>query len=214
MPTDVFLEKFNALNQRRKNLIVSLDENNMLDFLSVLTKIYPDEAHFVYELLQNAEDAEASEATFFLNQTGLIFQHNGKKKFTIENIDAITSVNNSTKINEVNKIGKFGVGFKSVFAYCSKPIINSDNFTFEIERMLVPQINEQDQSIFGAEKTTFILPFNEKTKLPKIAWQEISVGLSELDEKALLFLSHLQSIEIRISGTENRHRTINRIKED
>ena len=214
MPTDVFLEKFNALNQRRKNLIVSLDENNMLDFLSVLTKIYPDEAHFVYELLQNAEDAEASEATFFLNQTGLIFQHNGKKKFTIENIDAITSVNNSTKINEVNKIGKFGVGFKSVFAYCSKPIINSDNFTFEIERMLVPQINEQDQSIFGAEKTTFILPFNEKTKLPKVAWQEISVGLSELDEKALLFLSHLQSIEIRISGTENRHRTIKRIKED
>ena len=213
MPTEEFLAKFSQLNLKRNNLIVSLEENNMPDILSVLTEIYPDEAHFVYELLQNAEDAEASKATFFLNQTGLIFQHNGKKKFTFENIDAITSVNNSTKVNEVNKIGKFGVGFKSVFAYCSKPIINSDNFTFEIEKMFVPQINNQDQDIFGAEKTTFILPFNEKTKIPKIAWQEISVGLTELDEKALLFLSHLKSIEIRISGSESRHKTIKRIKE-
>jgi hypothetical protein len=213
MPTEEFLAKFSQLNLKRNNLIVSLEENNMPDILSVLTEIYPDEAHFVYELLQNAEDAEASEATFFLNQTGLIFQHNGKKKFNFENIEAITSVNNSTKVNEVNKIGKFGVGFKSVFAYCSKPIINSDNFTFEIEKMFIPQINDQTQSIFGAEKTTFILPFNEKTKLPKIAWKEISVGLSELDEKALLFLSHLKSIEIRISGAENRHKTIKRIKE-
>jgi len=211
--TKEFLEKFNQINLDRNELVRVLDKNKMSNILSVLTEIYPDEAHFVYELLQNAEDAEATQVTFFLNETGLIFQHNGKKKFTHEDIEAITNVNNSTKVDEVNKIGKFGVGFKSVFAYCSKPIINSNDFTFEIERMFIPQINDKPQSIFGSETTTFILPFNEKSKPPKIARQEISEGLSELDEKALLFLSHLESIEIRTSGIENTHKTIKRIRD-
>jgi hypothetical protein len=213
MPTEEFLAKFNELNLDRNDLVRVLDKNKLPNILSVLTQIYPDEAHFVYELLQNAEDAEATKVTYFLNQTGLIFQHNGRKKFTYENIEAITSVNNSTKVDEANKIGKFGVGFKSVFAYCAKPIINSNNFTFEIERMFIPQVNSQPQSIYGPEKTTFILPFNEKSKSPKTAYKEISEGLAELDEKALLFLSHLESIEIRTSGIESVHKTIKRVKE-
>ena len=213
MQTEEFLAKFNEINMDRNELVRVLDKNNMSNILSVLTQIYPDQAHFVYELLQNAEDAEATKSTYFLNETGLIFQHNGKKKFTIENIEAITNVNNSTKVDDVNKIGKFGVGFKSVFAYCSKPVINSNDFTFEIERMFIPQINNKSESIFGPETTTFIFPFNEKTKSPKIAWQEISAGLAELDEKALLFLSHLESIEIRTSGFEKVHKTIKRGKE-
>ena len=114
MPTEEFLAKFNELNLDRNDLVRVLDKNKLPNILSVLTQIYPDEAHFVYELLQNAEDAEATKVTYFLNQTGLIFQHNGRKKFTYENIEAITSVNNSTKVDEANKIGKFGVGFKSV----------------------------------------------------------------------------------------------------
>jgi hypothetical protein len=38
---------------------------------------YADPVHFVYELLQNAEDQEATEAGFTLMADRLIYQHNG-----------------------------------------------------------------------------------------------------------------------------------------
>ena len=31
---------------------------------TLVSQIYPDEAHFIYELLQNAEDAQATEVEF------------------------------------------------------------------------------------------------------------------------------------------------------
>ena len=38
--------------------------------------IYPDKAHFIYELLQNAEDAQATEVFFRLQEDKLFFTHN------------------------------------------------------------------------------------------------------------------------------------------
>src|SRR5690348_10455310 len=72
---------------------------------------YSDPVHFIYELLQNAEDQEASEAWFQLTATHLIFCHNGKP-FTRQDVKNITGIGNSDKPEEANKIGCFGIGFK------------------------------------------------------------------------------------------------------
>ena len=105
-------------------------------------KKYSDSAHFVYELLQNADDTKATWVEFTIEENGLWFKHNGSVRFTISNpanededsengtlghINAITSIGNSTKIDE-QKIGKFGIGFKAVFAYSLTPHIYDDNF--------------------------------------------------------------------------------------
>ncbi len=101
---------------------------------------YPESAHFIYELLQNANDAKASYVRINITQEGVIFIHNGTIQFSItsskdeenENrkighINSITSIGDSTK-DGLNTIGKFGIGFKSVFSYTDAPQIYDDKF--------------------------------------------------------------------------------------
>src|SRR6202521_3400618 len=82
----------------------------------IVEDLYPDSAHFIYELLQNAEDTGATEAHFALSRTGLMFEHNGRP-FEPRDIYAITDIGEGTKADDDDKIGRFGVGFKAVFAY-------------------------------------------------------------------------------------------------
>ena len=51
---------------------------------SVVDK-YSDQAHFIYELLQNADDVKATTATFRPEESGLYFTHNGSDRFTVSN---------------------------------------------------------------------------------------------------------------------------------
>ena len=104
---------FEELKEKRQKFIDAAEENNALQGLvSLLTELYPDEAHFIYELLQNAEDAQASEVCFQLYKNGLVFKHNGQKQFTLEDVEAITNIGHGTKKDDPTTIGKFGVGFK------------------------------------------------------------------------------------------------------
>ena len=58
---------FEELKKDRKELVAVVRKNGMLDGLTrLLTELYPDEAHFIYELLQNAEDKEATQVSFKL----------------------------------------------------------------------------------------------------------------------------------------------------
>ncbi|MFR1060391.1 MAG: sacsin N-terminal ATP-binding-like domain-containing protein [Enterocloster sp.] len=97
---------------------------------------YSDQAHFIYELIQNADDAGSTTARFILEPERLIFAHNGTRHFSISNpenedrdskkghlgdINAITGIAFSNKKTQENKIGKFGVGFKAVFQYTATP---------------------------------------------------------------------------------------------
>jgi len=129
---------FSDLTKKRQNWIRVNKENSFDESIkNLLTDLYPDNAHFIYELLQNAEDADATEVKFELFQNKLKFYHNGNK-FTYEDIDGITSIGRGTKANDINKIGKFGIGFKAVFAYTSTPKIYSKDCNFEISDLVVP----------------------------------------------------------------------------
>ena len=46
--------------------------------LAFLGRLYSDRTHFVYELLQNAEDAGATQVCIELHKSHLEFLHNGK----------------------------------------------------------------------------------------------------------------------------------------
>jgi len=63
--------------KRRKLADVLLDEEYS-GIREIVEELYPDRAHFIYELLQNAEDANASEASFELKDDRLVFRHNGR----------------------------------------------------------------------------------------------------------------------------------------
>lgn len=167
--------------------------------LDIFEDFYPDQAHFVFELLQNAEDTGATEASFTLQRDGCWFEHNGKRSFTEADVRAITGVNSSTKKKDLDQIGKFGVGFKSVFVYTQTPTIYGAEFSFRITEYVMPEPVEADRQI--GNRTKFWLPFNNPKKEPATAFSDIAAGLSELSETALLFLPNIESIRWSIQGT-------------
>jgi len=184
-------------DQRRK-FLDGLDANEGDINLDIFEDFYPDKGHFIFELLQNAEDAEATEATFALTQNQCTFEHNGKRKFTEDDVRSITGIHNSTKSKSIDQIGKFGIGFKSVFVYTLTPSVYSGQFAFQILRLVLPEQLDIDPSI--GDRTRFVLPFNNPEKPIQNAYKEIKMGLEEPPETTLLFLSNLKSINWEING--------------
>lgn len=182
-------------DQRRK-FLDGLDANEGEINLDIFEDFYPDKAHFVFELLQNAEDAEATEAIFTMTKEHCAFEHNGKKRFTENDVRSITGIHNSTKSKLPDQIGKFGIGFKSVFVYTRTPHVYSDQFTFRILRLVLPEPLDGDPKL--GDRTRFVLPFNNLKKPMQAAYEEIKAGLEELAETNLLFLSNLESIRWQI----------------
>ena len=187
--------EFERLVERRSKFIEGLDANKGEINLDIFEDFYPDKAHFVYELLQNAEDAGATEITFMLTPDRLVCEHDGRA-FTLADVTSITGLHDSTKANAQDKIGKFGVGFKSVFVYTQAPSICSGDFAFRIAQLILPEPIAPDGALNG--RTRFEFPFDNPKKPSQEAYAEIASGLNELDEKTLLFLSNLQSVTWRI----------------
>ena len=92
--------------------------------LALLGQLYSDRAQFLYELIQNAEDAGATWLDFALSEDRLEVSHNGHP-FTESDVQAICAVGSSTKPGDLTAIGRFGIGFKAVYAYTSTPSIHS-----------------------------------------------------------------------------------------
>lgn len=184
------------LAAKRQKLLDGIDANEGDINLSIFEGFYPDEAHFIYELLQNAEDAGASEVSFELTPQSCVFEHNGARHFDERDIKAITGIYNSSKKDSPDKIGKFGVGFKSVFVYTETPVIYSKNFSFRIVKYVLPQAVPPKPTL--GERTRFEFPFNNPKKNAEKAYVEVKTGLEQLSETTLLFLNNLHYIRWKI----------------
>lgn len=182
-------KNFQNLILKRQQWVQSSKENNF-DFDSILAGIYNDPSHFIYEILQNAEDANASEISFNLYEDRLEVIHDGKD-FDFDDVDGITGIGISTKKNDINSIGKFGVGFKSVFAITKTPIIHSGMFHFKIEDFVVPSLIDRN----GIKETLIILPFNHPSRNKEEVFEIVSKKLESLGLKTLLFLKNIQEIK-------------------
>lgn len=168
----------------------------------VTEELYPDQSHFLFELLQNAEDARATELHFELSRDQLSSWHDGKRLFSPEDVEAITSIGQSQKREDVNQIGKFGVGFKSVFAYTLAPRISSGAFHFEITDLVCPEWLEPQERL-NPRLTYVDFPFNRPSKSPRTCFEEISVGLDRLPHSTLLFLRTVQEVAWKVEGKDD-----------
>jgi hypothetical protein len=169
-----FLEELAA---KRQKLLDGIEANEGDINLRIFEDFYPDEAHFIYELLQNAEDADATEVLFELTPEACFFEHNGKRHFDEGDIKAITGIFNSSKKDSPEKIGKFGVGFKSVFVYTNTPIVYSKNYSFQILHLVKPEAVAPKTQL--GDRTRFELPFNSLKKNAQQAYAEIKTGLKQ-----------------------------------
>ena len=106
---------------------------------------HSDPAHFIPELIQNADDQNAKEVFFSFDtiNSSIGFSHNGKN-FSKQDIKDIVSIGFSKKSEKINKIGKFGTGFKSVYKVTDKP---------EIICKLEDEKNQSEVINFSIEKS-------------------------------------------------------------
>ncbi|APE09312.1 sacsin N-terminal ATP-binding-like domain-containing protein [Rhodococcus pyridinivorans] len=193
---------FRDLTQLRRDLVAITQANGFEEGLrTLLADLYPDNAHFIYELLQNAEDAGAHTVNFDLRNTGLRVEHDGNRMFDLGDIDSITSIGHSTKANDATRIGKFGVGFKAVFAYTSTPEIRSGETAFAIHDLFVP-VPLEGKSRGGW--TTFWFPFDRDDKPADIAVIEVARALHDLAHSTLLFLTNIRSIGYTLADGSKR----------
>ena len=163
-------ELLNELQNHRKELLKIFDEPATAGYKNIVQDLYAENAHFVFELIQNAEDAGATSVTFILTDKGVFFLHNGARDFTVTSasnekldtkngtlgdLNSILSVGNSNKKFEGNKIGKFGCGFKSVFCYTDTPVLINKDLKIKIidhiyfERCPESEVNEYNTSILS-----------------------------------------------------------------
>lgn len=166
----------------------------------LLANLYSDRTHFVYELLQNAEDAKAKWVNFHLFKDRLKVCHNGRP-FNHDDIIGICGLVEGTKKEDLMQIGKFGIGFKSVYAYTCTPMIYSDNESFTVENYVLPQGIEKVE--LKDNETLFIFPFNHNEISPEQTFKDISRRLRELGPQILLFLNNIEEINWDIEGEES-----------
>jgi len=196
------MSKLASLTKARRDHVESCKKNGDNSHKTI-ADLYSRRTHFVYELLQNADDAKASDAEFNLSANSLEFNHNGKP-FSFQDVEAITSVGASPKGNSPNTIGKFGVGFKSVFAVTESPKIYSGKFQFAIVDFIVPE--EASSEIAVSEQTRIVLPFNHKSNAPKKSYEQLENELNHLRAESLLFLRHIKSIRWQTETASGEYR--------
>ncbi|XP_036793229.1 sacsin isoform X3 [Oncorhynchus mykiss] len=115
-----------------------------IDYLKDILRRYPDGGQILKELIQNADDAGASEVVFLhdercygsqsLKTEGLgkyqgpaLYAFNNAE-FTAEDWEGITTTGRSIKRKDPNKVGRFGIGFNSVYHMTDVPSIFSSKY--------------------------------------------------------------------------------------
>lgn len=166
----------------------------------VLVNRYDSSAHFVFELLQNAEDAlkrrsgwnGSREVRFELTPTSLRIVHCGGP-FTLKDVKGVCGVGETTK--DLTDIGRFGIGFKSVYAITGRPEVHSGEEDFAIENFVFPMAAPTTSR--AANQTEFVLPLRtgEADLFPLV-----SDSLGKLRARTLLFLRQIDEIAWSVNG--------------
>ena len=180
-----------------------------LGIRKTVEELYPDSAHFIYELLQNAEDTGAKKVNFYLTKDALVFAHDGRP-FNERDIKGITDIGDGSKSEDNDSIGQFGIGFKAVFAYCETPRIWSPTYSFEIRELVLPY--KIDPKKECGNKTCFEFLFNNPKKNKSDSYNEVKEGLEKLPAMTLLFLSSIETISWQIDDSKGN--SIQRIEHD
>jgi hypothetical protein len=166
----------------------------------LLADRYDDRTHFIFELLQNAEDALGRRGdwdgqrgvSFNLTSQNLSLSHFGRP-FDEADVRGICGIAESTKGK--NAIGRFGIGFKSVYTFTDRPEIHSGDEDFAIENYVQPK--GADRKSRNPDETLIVLPLKSDDGA---AHQEITSGFKRLGAGALLFLRHIDEINWSVDG--------------
>ena len=188
-------------------------------------QLYGDKSHFIYELLQNAEDAldrrvrnnrediASCKVQFVLFQDRLEFRHFGEL-FNEEDVRGISDVLMGTKKEDFAQIGTFGIGFKSVYAFTASPEIHSGDEHFAIKRYIRPEAKEPRPGLsIRPGETVFIFPFDHTELSEEEAFDLILEKLRRLGPSVMLFLRRIDEIEWRVEPAQEEGQYLKQVEQ-
>lgn len=166
----------------------------------LLADRYDDRTHFIFELLQNAEDALGKRGmwsgprrvTFSLAPDVLSLSHFGRP-FDEADVRGVCGIAESTK--DQFSIGRFGIGFKSVYTFTDRPEIHSGEEDLAVENYVQPKRVTRTER--ADDETQIVLPLKSEDAT---AQDEITAGFKRLGPGALLFLRHIDEINWAVQG--------------
>lgn len=198
-------------DEGRKLLQVQHDRvARALERLSV--ELYSHDSHFLYELLQNADDNTYDEGVvpsieFVLFSECLVIRNN-EHGFSHEDVRAICDVGRSTKTdahgsdggNTQARGGEKGIGFKAVFRVTDEPRIHSNGFHIQFSAFSKPVAYILPQWVASEPEyqrkdwnTTMVLPWRPAVRAKL---EEFAAQLSSIDPSSVLFLRRLRVVRI------------------
>ena len=206
-----FVEQIQQDIENSRKVRLWQDSINMLDTVS--ESIFSRSAHFILEILQNAEDAGSKlpgkrEISFCVSPSRIKVTHNGAP-FRDINVDAICGVR-SNKRPEEGTLGYLGIGFKSVFKITDCPEIHSGGFHFKFDKnayadptnelwQIMPIWVGDSSEPLDESLTTFVMPFRNTE-----AYVQTLQELQKLDVHIFLFLKWLGKLTIVDEKTGDR----------
>lgn len=203
---------YKNLNTRIKILKIMSEylsqDIDLLDFLRTKLGDLSGFGTLANELIQNAEDAKASQITFNVTDQGLIVQNDSE--FSEDDFKRMQKIAGGDRRSDEWTIGKFGIGFTSVYLITDSPQIISSgkHWIFRPEQTASQRIEQKEFQ--ASPGTTFLLPWanknsfiRQKLNLVPITTQLISEFVKEVQDslsKALLFLENLNKITLTVGN--------------
>lgn len=192
------------------------------------------------ELIQNADDAGATSLSFDVTSHGLIVRNNaeftscglhsqrcpwerngdseGRKRPC--NFHAISRMGSRSKLQMTNQIGRFGIGFVSVYQITDTPIVRSAGTQVVLDP-LAGEVSKSEAAI--TEGTVLELPWASKqteirdalnaSPTPIDVVERLLSEVQAVLRSSLLFLRHLERVEVRKAGSIHLAVQINRSAE-
>jgi hypothetical protein len=143
---------------------------------------------FVYELLQNADDAGASEIFFRLTTTGFLVISNNGRPFTKEDVDTVCTLcsRDNQKRNDQAKTGYKDIGFKINFMFSDLVYVISGNpekntrYSFRFDKQYFSDIEQKaDATKEGGKYPWKVIPIlnsiNDLIHVPKVDARKTNV---------------------------------------
>ncbi|MCZ2283133.1 MAG: hypothetical protein LC120_08525 [Bacteroidales bacterium] len=203
---DLCKENSTFSSQRQAEMVA-----NLLDTVS--SDIYSESQRFVFELIQNADDAAKNtnnEIHFDFLPNCLIVSHNGKP-FDEKDIISLTGAGASTKRADPTKTGYKGIGFKSVFGKSERVTIFSDGYQFRFDKFIhksklpwqiIPIWTELNELSNAIQKSILDNNYAVSTIIEIKKPEELLKELNELlsNGQILLFLRRVSKISVSHNG--------------
>ena len=214
---------YEPLNSEEANAAVRQLAQSFADLPGTITRVLDaardtgdllsdDRFQGLAEIVQNADDAEASRVRFLLRSNDLLVSHDGKP-VRLRHVLGLATPWLSTKGDNAATIGRFGIGLMTLRSLSGTIEVHCHPYHVRLGEPSLSPIAPPSLPVGFKEAgwTTFRIPLATGT----VSLEDIKEWLGKWDDAALLFLGHVSRLELLASdGTQIRELALSRFDEE